>query len=291
MKKLLALILCVMMFVAVIPTAAFAEGTTGGTARRFANDMVPNYLDKGVAANAITDLNKDLTALYTATVANETVFGSAKAIYDFTNGLATDLLKDTEKIKFPDGTTIYNEDLTANLRKALNHIIGNEVRNYMNDRVDAYTNTSGRIQPDKYLKVFAKALNNALASETAQKNIEELVLEIAVMNAQKNANDKADDLYDAIVDWDHWNEFNWGRITSTVGDPDGAYNTTWRPSAYMLIPTGSDDVVDTSGAGFPTGDAVDGMFALYGWFNNTPVNTAPSTAANNGLPPVWNSHS
>ncbi len=246
MKKLLALILCVMMFVAVIPTAAFAAGTTGGVAAA-AGQVVPAFVDKAIAAAAIKDLNDDIKALYTATVANETVFGSAKAIYDFTNGMAKELLKDQESITFHTAAgdvTIYNEDLVSNLRKGLNHIIGDEIRNYMDKRVAAYTNNAGNVQPEKYLNTYVNALNATLASEKAQKNIQELFMEVACMKAQMDANDAADDLYQAIIDWDHWNEFNWGNIA--LMDPDPNYSTTWLPSATTLVPSGSDAAVADS---------------------------------------------
>jgi hypothetical protein len=276
MKKLLALVLCVVMVLSLVP-AAFAAGTTGGVALA-TGTQIPNYIDKAVANALIKDLNDDIKALYTATVANETVFSSAKAIYDFSNGLAKELLKDTEKVEFPDGTTLYNEDLTANLRKSLNHFIGNEIRNYMDDRIDAYTNAAGNIQPEKYLNTYVKALNSALASETAQKNIESLVLAIATMSAMQKANDAADDLYDAIVDWDHWNEFNWGDIANM--DPsvaaNGGYTGTWLPSSTTLIPSGSvDGLVDSIG----------GRFSLYGWLDNDPV--ATDGRPNAGNPGVW----
>jgi len=275
MKKLLALILCVMMFVAVIPTSAFAEGTTGGVATTYTPDLTPKFIDKAAMNSLIKDLNKDIKALYTATVANETVFGSAKSIYDLTDNLAKELLKDTEKVKFPDGKTLYNEDLVSNLRKGLNHIIGDEIRNYMNDRVAAYTNGSGRVQPDKYLNTYVKALNSALGSEKAQKNIEGLMLAIATMSAQQKANDAADDLYKEIRDWDHWNEFNWGNIATMNPDPN--YATTWLPSDTTLIPSGSGEAAV---------DSLEGRYALYGWLNNTPVDTTGATISA-GFPTVW----
>jgi hypothetical protein len=273
MKKLLAMILCVVMVLSLAP-AAFAAGTTGGVAIVNA-DQVPNYLDKAVMNSLIKDLNSDIKALYTATVANETVFGSAKAIYDLTNNLAKDLLKDTEKVKFPTGETLYNEDLVSNLRKSLNHVIGNEIRNYMNDRVAAYTNSAGNIQPEKYLNTYVKALNNTLGSETAQKNIEGIMLAIATMSAMQKANDAADDLYKEIKDWDHWNEFNWGNINTM--DPSNNYFTTWLPSSTTLIPSGS---------AAASVDSLEGRYALYGWLNNTPVDATGATISE-GYPTVW----
>jgi len=261
MKKLLALILCVMMFVAVIPTAAFAAGTTGGVVNGIPEERNPKYVDLAVAKKAIKDLNDDMKALYTAYATDEVVFGSAKTIYDLTNGMAKQLLKDTESVKFADGTKIYQEDLIANVRKGLNHIIGNEITNYMNERIDTFTNTAGNVQPEKYLNTYVKALNNALTSEKAQKNIEALVYGLATLSLQQSMNDKADDLYADIKAWDHWNEFNWydiAKLDPSV-DANGGYTGTWLPAYTTLIPTGSEAAA---------ADAVDAALMLHGDYSN-----------------------
>ena len=276
MKKLLALILCVVMVMSLAP-AAFANdlsGTTGnGTADDYKRDKTPKYDSTINAKKAIDDLSKDMKAMYYAIAADETVFGAAKGIYDFTDSLAKELITaDSLTVINPDGskTKIYQDDLQSNVRKALNELISNEVENYMNDRfgsftksVNVETTTPGRwhlnpytwqweqemvtttetrtyIKPDKYMEVFAKALTNALSSSKAQKNIEAMVYGLAAINLQKDVNDRADDLYDDIRDWDHWTEFaGWGKLSNP--DPDareGGYAGAWMPTVdSILVPT------------------------------------------------------
>ena len=254
MKKLLAMILCVAMVLSIAP-AAFAAGTTGGIADDYAPDRTPKYADASVAKKAITDLGKDMKAMYFAIAADEAVFGTAKGIYDMTDSLAKELLKDTDKFTYYDASgdkhTIYQDDLIDNVRKGFNHIIGNEIANYLNDRIDAFTNNDGNVQPDKYLNTFVKAVNNALTTNKAQKNIQSIVYGLAALSLQKSVNDRADDLYDDIIDWDHWKEFHW-----TVDDEGNAINVTkphddvddytsmWLPTLgetnTVLVPTGSE---------------------------------------------------
>jgi hypothetical protein len=261
MKKLLALILCVAMVLSIAP-AAFAAfpgdpGTVGGDGHAYPGDRVPEYMGTAAAKKAVTDLGKDIKAMYYAIAADEAVFGTAKGIYDFTDSLAKDLLKDIDKVDFANGDTIYQEDLISNVRKGFNHIIGNEISNYLNDRVSNFTDGNGNIQPDKYLNTFVKAVNNALTSNKAQKNIQAMIYGLAALKTQVDVNDRADDLYDDIVEWDHWKEFYWTHawdaeneewVAAQVEDPDpdagnGGYAFTWLPTwgvtNTVLVPTGS----------------------------------------------------
>ena len=262
MKKLLAMILCVAMVLSIAP-AAFAAGTTGGEAQDYFPDRTPEYADTSVAKKAITDLGKDMKAMYYAIAADEAVFGTAKGIYSMTDSLAKELLKDIDKYETPFGD-IYQEDLIDNVRKGLNHIIGNEIANYLNDRVGTFTNGAGYVQPDKYMNVFVKAVNNALTSNKAQKNIQAIVYGLAALNLQKTVNDRADDLYDEIIDWDHWKEFHWTTDANgnaiNVTEPDlYGYAWSWLPTDgetnTVLVPTGSEQTINFLIPSGYTGDA------------------------------------
>jgi hypothetical protein len=248
-----------MRFVSVIPTSAFAGTNTetvgkpvnqnlkpNGTAR----DLNPKYQTATVARRAVEDLGKDVKAMYTALAADQTVFGTAKTIYDMTDSLSKDLLKGIGSYTYFDNNgvkrEIYEDDLATNVRKSLNVMIGNEITNYMNKRVGQFTSTlkdaSGNavldkngneqkvVKPEKYLEVWGNAVKSALASEKAQKNIEAMVTGLFALKVQKTVNDGANDLYTDIVDWDHWNEFNWGKIGVDVRDPDAADDwSIWNP--------------------------------------------------------------
>ncbi len=275
MKKLLAMILCVAMVLSIAP-AAFAAGTTGGIASDYDDDRLPEYVDTSVAKKTITDLGKDMKAMYYAIAADEAVFGTAKGIYSMTDSLAKELLKDIDKYETPFGD-IYQEDLIDNVRKGLNHVIGNEIANYLNDRVGTFTNGAGYVQPDKYMNVFVKAVNNALTSNKAQKNIQAIVYGLAALNLQKTVNDRADDLYDDIIDWDHWKEFHWTTDEDgnaiNVTEPDlYGYAWSWLPTDgetnTVLVPTGSEQTINFLIPSGYTGDAALAAEILSGLLND-----------------------
>ncbi len=275
-----------------IAPAAFANdlsGTTGnGTAQSYPTKpgQQPKYQSTINAKKAIDDLSKDMKAMYYAIAADETVFGAAKGIFDFTDSLAKELIT-VESFTLPGGGKIYQDTMQENVRKALNNMIANEVENYVNERYGSFTKkvpvtTTTRgpvpvpgyealfpvvqqegditvteyktyIKPEKYMEVFAKGLSNALSSSKAQKNIEAMIYGLAAINLQKDVNDRADDLYDDIRDWDHWDEFAgaWGALSNP--DPDalqGGYAGAWMPTVdSILVPTAGGGVsIDTSSA-------------------------------------------
>ncbi len=293
------MILCVVMVMSLAPAAFAGSGTTGGEDSAYNVDRVPHYIGAGVANKAVTDLGKDIKAMYYAIAADEAVFGTAQGIYDMTNSLAKELLKDVDKYtdyvwdkttqQYVKRTT-YNEDLVDNVRMGLNHIIGNEISNYLNDHIGSFTDDDGNVKPEKYLNTFVKAVNNAFTSTKGQKNIEAIVYGLAALSTQKAVNDRADDLYDAITEWDHWDEFYWTyakdkdgnllgtpghRIAANVDDPDGAYATTWLPTLgatnTVLVPTGSEATFDVDfgnqGKIEYSGDAALAGAILSGWLN------------------------
>jgi hypothetical protein len=282
-----------MMFVAVIPTAAFAYTPTVGqyTNQNAANgllvDQEPTYVSKTTARRAVENLGKDVKAMYTALAADQTVFGTAKTIYDMTDSLSKDLLKGIGSYTYYTTETIngqqvrvaheiYEDDLATNVRKSLNAIIGNTVTNYMNDRVSQFTSevkdpvtkeVIGRVvKPEKYLEVWGKAVQNALSSEKAQKNIEAMVTGLFALKVQKDVNDGANDLYTDIVDWDHWNEFKWGSINianADIKNPDAAGIKDW--SIWNPVPgtPGYGALIATDSRGLEGNDILGGTALLY----------------------------
>ena len=262
------MILCVMML-ASLSVTAFAAGTTGGKVVEDVYNITHDYVPKwaGVAASkkAIENLNKDITAMYTAIAADEAVFGTVKTLYDMTDSLAKDIFADTDYAKMANGTKVYNGDLVDNTRKYLNGVIGNEIANYLNQHQGSYTNADGNIKPAEYMNTWAKAVSKAVTSEKAQKNIQAILYGIYALKTQTDVNDKADDLYTDIKDWglDKFAEF--GGITTPgtvsnqtqwkVDDPATSYIQAWMPANDVLIPTGS--------AATST-DAADAYAAIFG---------------------------
>jgi hypothetical protein len=239
MKKLLALILCVMMFVAIIPTAAFAESISGG--------VVPSnsgWNDKQASVQAIKDLKDDMKAMYFAITADQTVFGVAKAYHDLADGLAKNLFDGVESVKATDGEgntlTIYHDDLVDNVRVFIKQTIGAEIMKELDANKNGwYDADNGTYNPEKYLKAFSDAATKAVNSAKAQKGLESLVWGLAALKAQKAVNDAGETLYYDMVDWgmDKYNEFGFedflagGKLPITSKD-----STTW--SQYAMGNTG-----------------------------------------------------
>ena len=195
MKKLLALVLCVMMFVAVIPTSAFA------------------WEDKAVSNTAIKEAEKSIKNMYTAIATDELVFGTAKSLYDLSNGLAENMfdgIESVDKYGTTDKTT-YHDDLVKYTRQYMNKTIGDSIADYISKRVDTFKSDSinGGVDPEKYLKVFVAAVNDAVASEKAQKGLQAFVYDLYALKTMSAVKDKAEDIRTAIKDWGSgkWNEF------------------------------------------------------------------------------------
>ena len=201
MKKLLAMILCVAMVLSIAP-AAFADPGVGSAESGWAS--------KTVNSNAIDNLKDSINSMYAALAVNQTVFGTAKAMHDLTDGMVKALFADTDSVDFGDHV-VYHDDLVANARAYLKGIIGGEINNYIDKRIDAMTDADGNVDAEDYLKLYTKAVSNALTSAKAQKGFEAFYYAIAVAKIADDLGDALDDLYDEMVDWNDfgskWAEF------------------------------------------------------------------------------------
>ena len=215
MKKLLALVLCVMMFVAVIPTSAFAA----------------TWADTAVSNTAIKEAEKSIKAMYTAIATDEMVFGTAKSLHDLFDGLATSMFDGVDtfdkvslynasssvksnKYNFP-----YHDALVDNTRAALKGVVGDSIAKYIADRADTFKSDSynGNVDPEKYLNVFVAAVNDAVTSEKAQKGIEACIYNLFVIKTDDAMYDRLRDLWEEKNDWgfDKLLEFGTNFVTET----------------------------------------------------------------------------
>jgi hypothetical protein len=146
MKKLLALVLCVMMFVSVLSTAAFADAeqpfpTTTATAK---------WMDLNVANKAISNTKKNIEYIYGSLAADNAVFGTVKAmdsvVTDLVKGLFADL-EDGYSVKVPGGKNVYSQSLLEkNAKRVLRNALGGEVASYMYDHLGSYADVSTHIE-------------------------------------------------------------------------------------------------------------------------------------------------
>ncbi len=165
MKKLLALVLCVMMFVAVIPTAAFAADPATNTSVVY---VAPKFPEAGNSAwpsitaskKAISDAKANIEYVYGALAADTAVFGTIKGMDDVITNLAKGVFADvdgytyvtTNKEGKPVVVTVGNSTLVDNTKAALRDIIGSSITTYMNKHIGDFTTVGHNLYTDKDLK-------------------------------------------------------------------------------------------------------------------------------------------
>ena len=228
MKKLLALILCVMMLVAVVPTAAFADSIS--------TNKVPSksgWSDKQVSAQTIKNLRDEMKAMAFSLAADQTVVGVAKSFHDLAEGLAKNMFEGVESVK-ANGKTIYHDDLVDNTRAYIKSVIGAEIMKELDANKNGWYTPAkdgkpASYDPEKYLNAFATAATKAVNSAKAQKGLEALVMGLAALKQQKAVNDAGEDLYYDLVDWgmDKYNEFGWEALLGGAAAALTDDSTTW----------------------------------------------------------------
>ena len=227
MKKLLALILCVMMFVAVIPTAAFAEEAAATTTKS-------GYLAKK-DAKAAADAAKDaIETMLKGIAADQGVFGTVSAIDSVVTSMAKAMFEgiDSVNLKAIDAKLDYDftaDDLTNTTKAYLRNAIGSEINEYMTKHKKAFQDNDDNIDPEKYMNTFAKAASDSLNSAKAQQNLQALMYSVAMAKFMDDIADQKSDLRDAITEWEDGNTI-W---TAYGFNPYEVTDEAWKPLALL----------------------------------------------------------
>lgn len=244
MKKLLALILCVMMFVAVIPTAAFAVTVPTGATFPTSSGYVPTWAKERVAKDAIDDATDSIMAMYQTLAADNGVFATVSAIDGVVSGISKELWKDF------DGTIdgLAADDLEKATKNLFRDVIGNEIMNYMDKRWSAFAskNDDGTfdINPLKYMEVFATAASKAVSSKKAVANIQAIVTALAAM---KTYDDFLDGLDDLAGDIEAWNDYDGLNVWAQYFGQDASV-APWDPYALFEPSVNGQSVLDMGAA-------------------------------------------
>jgi len=184
MKKLLALILCVMMFVAVIPTSAFAH-TYGDP-----NVDNPLYSATEYATqikNMIKNTKSNIEKSYKFLAADQVVYGSAKAMDDMIVGLVDGI-----------GNTLIEKEL---MKKAGVDGIKDNVRSYIDGAVAKKISENyykaldkdGKRDPILYAQLVADSIQGALTDKDFQKGYEAVATYWALASLIKDTKDSLKD--------------------------------------------------------------------------------------------------
>jgi hypothetical protein len=264
MKKLLALVLCVMMFVAVIPTAAFAVSLPTGWVPTTAagSAYYPKWASEYSAKKAVEAATDNIQALYQTLAADQGVFATVNAIDGVVTGISKEIWKDSDgfTIKDKDGNSVsFSADASEKLTNAfLRTIIGDEIMNYMDDHWSSFATHNKikdadgnvireytKIDPVKYMNAFATAASKAVSSDKAIANIQAVVLAFAAHQQYKDFRDDADDLAKEIGQWKDGDGLN---VWFQYFDQDPSVDP-WTP--YALFEGAWEDLEAGDGSYYP----------------------------------------
>jgi len=166
MKKLLALVLCVMMFVAIIPTAAFADDPAAtNTSVVYVAPDFPKAGDSAwpsitASKKAISDAKANIEYVYGALAADTAVFGTIKGMDEVITNLAKGVFADVDGYTYvtadkdgkPVVVTVGNSTLVDNTKAALRDIIGSSITTYMNKHIGDFTTVGHNLYTDEALE-------------------------------------------------------------------------------------------------------------------------------------------
>lgn len=211
MKKLLALILCVMMFVSVIPTMAFAtEGDKYDTSKVDPIPADPTGKDdlksasdyKKQVEKMIENTKKNVATAYGVLAMDQVVYSSAKSMDDVIVGLV-DQIADQISGKTINGTKYTAEKLDefkTNSKKSVRAVIQDLVIKEIGDNESKYKDKDGKIDPVKYGQVVAGAVNKALNDKDFQAGYQAVATYFALANVADSINDELKKQRDAFKD-------------------------------------------------------------------------------------------
>jgi len=277
MKKLLALILCVMMFVSIMSTSAFA-----------AYDHTDQRTWKGESQNKkiVDALRTNLNNIYGSYAVDNAVYKSVKTIDDMLKDMVDEMLKDYAPNI--NGSTTSGSALNDAILAGLRSTIGGEITDYLDKhQSDFYvTDSLGHrvFNPAGYAGAFSTAASKALTSGKAVAGIQAYMIYAANRAAFNSISQQAADLQNDILAWGHMGDYGWDDMTRTIhtwhvptGDIDGAYNLD---GVLHGIRNSYASVLSVLGQlGVDLND--DGLFGLgfNGWVRTADGGFAPSSAS------------
>jgi hypothetical protein len=206
MKKLLALILCVMMFVSVLSTSAFAITT----------DDQRLWRDNSKIVDA---LKTNINNMYGSLAADTAVYQSVKSIDSMMKDLVDEMIKGYAIT--PAGTQQAGSVIKDAVLAGLRATIGGEISNYLekhNSEYYTYDSLGHRVfDAAKYAGTFAKAATNAVSSEKAVKGIQAYMYYILQRSTYNQAAQDLAELRQDMASWGNWGKYGFDDLTKAAG--------------------------------------------------------------------------
>jgi len=226
MKKLLALVLCVMMFVSIIPTAAFAAYDT--TDQRV-------WAGASQSKDIVDALRKNIENMQGSLAVDNAVVSSMKSI----NTLIGDMVDEMMKGYSPSGwgTGLSSDTLSDAIKLGLRQTIGGSITDYVSKHayqfVDRDSHGNAVFNPFKYAGVFAKAASEAVAGEKAVAGIQAFMLYVLQRSTYESVAQNAGLLLADMPSW--WGDY---------GFDDAAKAT---PSGWSVPATAINNIYNLDG--------------------------------------------
>ena len=202
MKKLLALILCVMMFVAIIPTAAFAAN--GDEARGVAITLDTANAYNKMVENMVKHTKENIEKAYKVLAGDQVTYNAAKGMDDAVVGLVDGLAETVmgKKVLQSSATSGYDtrwtKTHTDNVKAALRALIDKKVAQEYADNSYKILDSDGNVDPILRAQTFANAVNSVLTDKDFQKGYEAVATYFAVLNLADSVNTALKDEYKAF---------------------------------------------------------------------------------------------
>ena len=232
MKKLLALILCVMMFVSVIPTMAFADQSAAGTpdTQNTPTDSTAGATDhskygwidnplmaaaqyKKEIENMMKNTKEDIQNAYAEFASNKSVYSTAKGMDDTIVGLVNAISADLigkKIVVYNDKGEVANpeyqfkkadaDDIKDQVRLLIDKKVADKMAENEYKFVSKYNDDGSvkEINPIKYAQTFADSVSAVLTDKDFQKGYEAVATYFALASLVKNVNDTLKDEYKAF---------------------------------------------------------------------------------------------
>ena len=200
MKKLLALVLCVVMVLSLAPAAFAANGdeATDPTAV-ITVSSVSEY--SKMIENMIKNTRKNTEKAYKVLVGDQSVYNTAKsmddAVVNLVNNFADTIVgKKVLKDAAGNYTVRWTKANTDNVKAAFRKLIDTKVAEKYAENSYKALDADGNIDPILRARTFAESVSKVMTDKDMQKGIEAVATYFAVLNLADSVNTELKDKYD-----------------------------------------------------------------------------------------------